>query len=125
MSTPDDPFAPPPGDDQPPQQPQQPQQPGYAAPPPGYGQPQGYGAPPPGYPMQPGYGAPYGAQKTNTLAIVALVTAFFCGLVGVILGIVARGQIKQRGEKGDVLAILAIVIGALNMVLGVVVASSS
>jgi hypothetical protein len=52
-----------------------------------------------------------------------------CGLTGVlalVFGYIARGQIRQRGEQGDGLAIAGIVLGwiwvgllALGVVLGV------
>jgi hypothetical protein len=91
-------------------------QPGYGQQP--YGQ-QGYGQQPYG---QPGYGQdPYGQQRkpgTNGLAIAALIVAFFIGLLGVILGLVAKSQIKKTGQGGDGLATAAIVVGALNMLLG-------
>lgn len=121
MTDPQDPFAAP--GDQPPQQPPQ-------APPPGYGTPpQGYGAPPPGYGQPPAYGAapgygPPATERTNTLAIIGLIAAFFCGLAGVVMGIIARSQIKQRGERGDGLAIAAIVVGALNILIGIALATS-
>lgn len=130
MSTPDDPFAPPPGGEQPPQggQPGQPpaygQQPGYGAPPPGYGAPPpGYGAPPPGY-GQPPYGSPYAAQKTNTLAIVSLVTSFLCSPAGLITGIIALNQIGRTGEKGRGLAIAGIVISVLGFLLSMALFAS-
>ncbi|TFV68220.1 UNVERIFIED_ORG: DUF4190 domain-containing protein [Bacillus sp. AZ43] len=75
--------------------------PGY--PPPGYGPPPGY--PPPGYPV---YGRP-----TNTLAILALVMAFVFAPAGLVLGIVARRQIRQTGEDGDGLALAGIIVGGI------------
>jgi hypothetical protein len=54
--------------------------------------------------------------KTNTLAIVALISSFFIGLVGIICGAIALKQAKQTGEKGRGLAIGGIVVGALNIV---------
>lgn len=69
----------------------------------GYG---GYGAPPPR------------AEGTNVLAIIALVSAFLIGIVGVVLGFVARAQVKRTGQGGGGLATAAIVVGALNMALG-------
>ena len=98
----DPPSSPPPGYGQPP--------PGYAPP---YGQP-GYG--PPGYPP-PGYGPPgyppaYG-RPTNTMAILALVMAFVFAPAGLILGIVARKQIRQTGEDGDGLALAGIIVGGI------------
>jgi peptidyl-prolyl cis-trans isomerase B (cyclophilin B) len=54
-------------------------------------------------------------QKTNTLAIVGFVLAFFFSIVGSILGIIALDQIKKSNgvESGRGLAIAAIVIGIL------------
>lgn len=116
MTGPQDPFASP-GD--PAQQP-----PGYGQPPagqPGYGQqPTGY--PPPGY-GQPPYGQPpYGqAQGTNGMAIAALVTSLLCSPLGIILGFVAKGQIKKTGQSGNGLATAGIVIGVVSMLLGLLV----
>ena len=91
---------------------------GYA--PPGYGQPPPYGQP--GYGQQPGYpppgnGAPgyppVYARPTNTMAILALVMAFVFAPAGLILGIVARKQIRQTGEDGDGLALAGIIVGGI------------
>jgi hypothetical protein len=119
MTEPHDPFAVP---EQPPGQ--QPPPEGFAAPPPGYGPPPpGYGAPPPpsygpapGYP--PGFGPPAGfapPRKTNTLAIVALVSIFVCSPASLVLGIIARNQIKQTGEAGDGMALAGIIVGAISV----------
>lgn len=107
--------------------------PGYGPPgygPPGYGQPgsapPGYGPPgygPPGYPP-PGYGYPYPpvyARPTNTMAILALVMAFVFAPAGLILGIVARKQIRQTGEEGEGLALTGIIIGGIVTAIGVFV----
>ena len=89
---------------------------GYGAapqyPPPGYGPP-GYGAagyPPPGYPP-PGY--PHYGRPTNTMAILALVMAFVFAPAGLVLGIVARRQIRRTGEEGNGLALAGIIIGGI------------
>jgi hypothetical protein len=50
-------------------------------------------------------------SKTNTLAIIALVVAFFVPLVGAILGHVALGQMKKSGESGRGVALAAVIIG--------------
>jgi hypothetical protein len=99
-----DPVGPPPQPGPPPYGPP----PGYApaptyGPPPGYGQ-QPYG-PPPGYPA---YGRP-----TNTMAILSLVLAFVFAPAGLIMGIVARKQIRQTGEDGDGLALAGIIVGGI------------
>lgn len=57
--------------------------------------------------------APVVARRTNTLAILALVAAFVASAVGVVLGILALGQIRTSGESGRGLAIAAIIIGLL------------
>jgi hypothetical protein len=86
--------------------------------------PSGY--PPSGYPaagypsagaVPPQYAAPAAGRPTNTMAIVALVLSFACSPVGLILGFVARQQIRQRHEGGDGLALAAIIIGAVSLVL--------
>ena len=92
--------------------------PGHA--PPGYG-PAAYA--PPGY--GPGYGPPPGhgwRRATNQLAVVALVLSFLGALspVGLVLGIVARGQIRRTGEAGDGLALAAIIVGGVLTTLLVV-----
>src|SRR3712207_3602812 len=87
-------------------------QPGYGVP--GYGPPPGYGAP--GYGPPPGYGYP---RPTNTLAILALVMAFVFSPVGLVLGIVARRQIRETGEQGDGLALAGIIVGGLGTALAV------
>jgi hypothetical protein len=81
---------------------------------PGYGQPAPYGAPgwgPPAYPDH---------RPTNTLAIVALVMAFVFSPVGIVLGVVARKQIRETGEAGDGLALAGVIIGAVFTALAVV-----
>src|SRR3954462_8123383 len=81
--------------------------------------PQGHprSAPPPG----PGYGYGYPAPKTGTngLAIASLILAFFCSLAGLICGIVALNQIKQRPQGGQGLAIAGIVISVLSIIGGI------
>ena len=97
-------------------------QPGYMQP----GAPQpGYpptAAPPPGYP-QPGMAPMGGEVKTNTLAIVGLICAFLCSLIGLVLSIVALTQInKSQGmQKGKGLAIAGIIISALMIVASIII----
>ena len=59
-----------------------------------------------------------GAQ-TSTMAIVALVMSFLFPLLGVILGFVARNEIKnsQGTKTGDAQANLAIILGFIFMFL--------
>jgi hypothetical protein len=89
------------------------QQPAYGQQPP-YGQQQ-YGQQPygqPAYGQHPGYPPAYG-RPTNTLAILALVLAFVFAPAGLILGIVARKQIRRTGEEGDGLALAGIIVGGI------------
>ncbi|WP_127498281.1 DUF4190 domain-containing protein [Actinoplanes solisilvae] len=67
-----------------------------------YGQPYGQ----PGQPGQPGYGPPYApvVAPTNTMAILSLVFAFVFPIAGIIMGHVARKQMRQTGEQGEGLA---------------------
>ena len=81
--------------------------PGYG--PPGY-PPAGYG--PPGYAPQ-GYPPAAWGRPTNTVAILALVMAFVFAPAGVVLGIVARKQIRRTGEDGAGLALAGIIVGGI------------
>ena len=91
------------------------QQPGYGAAP---GYPPGYG--PPGY-APPPYPPPPYARPTNTMAILALVLAFVFAPAGLVLGIMARKQIRQTGEQGDGLALAGIIVGAIFCAIWVLV----
>ncbi|MBO3740712.1 DUF4190 domain-containing protein [Actinoplanes flavus] len=99
---------------------------GYPPPSAGYGPPPGYG--PPG---APGYGAPYphyGAQRpTNGLAIASLICSL-AGLltcisapVGVVLGHIAKKQIRETGEAGDGMATAGLWVGYILSVLSLIV----
>ena len=86
----------------------------------------------PQFPQQGQPGQQFGGYpqkaKTNGLAIAALVCSFFCGSLGIILGIVAIGQINKTNEGGKGLAIAGIAIGAVSilftwMILGASAAS--
>jgi hypothetical protein len=103
------------------------------APPPAYTAPAApaYGAAPdaPAYGAAPdapaaysaqGYAAPGGEDKTNVLAIVSLVSAFFVSLAAVICGHIALSQIKKTGEKGRGLAIAGLVLGYLGLIFGTI-----
>ena len=94
----------------------QPTAPPQYGPPPGYAPPPGYGPPPPGY----GYPSPYG-RPTNTLAVLSLVMAFVFAPAGLVLGIVARRQIRQTGEDGAGLALAGIIVGGIATALFVLV----
>lgn len=107
--------------------PSQPQYPNYQQPavPPQYPQQQpGYGGyPPPGGAYQP-YGGYPQPQGTNGLAIASLITSLvgLCtcvgSIVGIVLGVMALNQIKERGGEGKGMAQAGIWIGAITLVLG-------
>ena len=69
-------------------------------------------------PYSPAYGHPPfpAAPKTNTLAIISLVSAFFVSLVAVITGHLALGQIRRTNEGGRGLAIAGLVLGSVGVV---------
>ncbi|WP_051343448.1 DUF4190 domain-containing protein [Pseudonocardia spinosispora] len=108
-------YGPPPAYGQPPVW--GPPAPGYA-PPPSYGPPPaGFGpppyGPPPGYGTQQGYGMPFApVRPTNMMAILSLVFAFVFSPLGIIFGIIAKRQIRERHEEGDGLALAGIIISS-------------
>ena len=69
--------------------------------------PQGYGQP--AYGQQPYPYAPVAA--TNTMAILALVFAFVFAPAAIIMGHVAKKQIRRTGEQGDGLATAGLWLG--------------
>ncbi len=97
--------------------------PGYG-PPPGY-PPPGYGPPPPGY-GPPGYGPPgyppaFLRPPTNTMAILSLVFAFVFAPTGIVLGVMARKQIRETREEGDGLALAGIIVGSIATAIWVLI----
>ncbi|MEV5545452.1 DUF4190 domain-containing protein [Streptomyces sp. NPDC052309] len=95
-------IPPPPGPQQPPG-PYAPQQPHPAWGPPPYG----------AYPRQP---------AVNGVAIAALVLGILCFLpaVGLVLGLIALGQIKRKGERGKGLAVAGSILSSVGLALWVV-----
>jgi hypothetical protein len=74
--------------------------------------------PPPSTPYT-GSGAP--AQRTNTLAIVALILGIVIPIGGIICGPIALSQIKRTGESGSGLAKAGLIIGIVLTLLGIIV----
>jgi hypothetical protein len=72
--------------------------------------------PPGGAPPPAGWTGAPGVRPTNTLAILALVASFVISPAGLIMGVIARQQIRQRHEGGDGLALAAINIGVIGTV---------
>jgi len=60
--------------------------------------------------------------RTNVLAVIAFICAFFVSIVGAILGIIALRQIKRTGELGSGLAKAAIAVGFAFFVLNIGIA---
>lgn len=147
MSEPVDPTT---GQPVPPQEPVQPVDPQQAYPQQAYPQPtygqqpysqQAYSQPgypqqaypPQTYPGQPGYAAAYGAggyasaPRTNSMAVVSLISGiagltvlFFVGsIVAVITGHIAKRQIGETRESGDGMALAGLVMGYAGLVLGI------
>ena len=90
------------------------------APPYGQGPPPGPGQPP--YPGAPGYppGAPPSSQGTDGLAIAGFILALIgCGLISLVLCIVALVRISKSGKSGRGLAIAGIVVNIVWIVIGV------
>ncbi|MFS0793791.1 DUF4190 domain-containing protein [Microbacterium sp. 1P10AE] len=54
--------------------------------------------------------------RTNTLALVGFIAAFIVPIAGLVLGIIARNQLKRPGnvETGTGLARWAMILGALG-----------
>lgn len=84
-------------------------------------------APPPP-PQQAGYAPPPSQQAnpvgrpTNLLAILSLVAAFVFPIAGIVLGVIARKQIRETGEAGDGLAQAGLILSIVFTVLGLLVA---
>jgi hypothetical protein len=115
---------------------------GYPPPagPPGYQPPAGYGPPPShpgdypgGYYPPPDYQGGYGPQGDmqpgmSGLAIASLISSFtglFCcigGILAIVLGAIALGQIKRTRQDGYALAVAGIVIGVATLIVNFIVA---
>lgn len=112
---------------QPPGEPEQPPSP-YE--PPSYGQPYGgqpqhpqWGQQPP-YLPQPPYGQygppgePPRPRGTNVLAVLSLVFAVVFAPAGIVLGHLAKRQIRQTGEEGDQLATWGLILSYVFTAIG-------
>jgi hypothetical protein len=84
---------------------------GQPAPQAPYAQPAPYGQQPVGY-----AGAPAVADPGKTMSIIAIILPFVgLGLVGLILGIIAKSKSKKAGYK-NTLALVAIIISILAVI---------
>lgn len=91
-------------------------------PPPGPHQPQGPYPPGPFVPPGPwgyGYGGYGQPVPVNGVAIASLVLGILCFLpaVGLVLGLIALGQIKKKGERGKGMAIAGSVLSSVGLAL--------
>jgi uncharacterized transporter YbjL len=68
-------------------------------------------------------------RPTNTLAIVSLVAGiagyvlphpFIAGLVAIVTGHMARGQIRRTGERGGGLALAGLLLGYIHFALSLI-----
>jgi hypothetical protein len=92
----------------------------YAQPNPYGQQPDPYGqAYPGGYAPQPAYGYPQ-TRGTNIMAILSLVFAFVFAPAGIVLGHIAKKQLKTSGEEGGGLATAGLVLSYVFTGLAVV-----
>jgi hypothetical protein len=72
------------------------------------------------------YGDRQPAARLNPLAVASFVIALFVGVlapVTLVAGLVARAQIRRSGATGEGLATAAVIISAVYVVVGVVVAA--
>ena len=76
-------------------------------------------SPPPG--ATPPMIANTGSSRTNTLSILALVFGVLGSVLGIVFGHVALSQIKRTGEAGRGLAIAGLVVGYLQLGVGVLI----
>lgn len=67
---------------------------------------------------------PFGGQQTNGMAIAALICGvlqiffwFLAGVPAVVLGHMARKQIRQTGQAGDGMALAGLILGYLGLAL--------
>jgi hypothetical protein len=60
------------------------------------------------------------ANRTNVVAIFAIVLGFVVPIGGIVAGAVGLAQVKRTGEKGRGLAIAGIVVGSVMTVLGTI-----
>ncbi|MET7750543.1 DUF4190 domain-containing protein [Micromonospora sp. NPDC005367] len=120
------PFGPPP--ERPPYLPPADEAPAPPAPDqPPFGHPGGYPPGPqwgqqPPYAPQPPYGqygpSPSGPVRTNVLAILSLVFAFVFAPAGIVLGHLAKRQLRTSREEGDQLATWGLILSYVFTALG-------
>lgn len=87
--------------------------PAAGGPPPAAPAPYGYGYPPAWYPP-PSRPANATAIAALAVGVTAVTSCLPFGFVAIILGHVARRQIRERGKQGDGMALAGIITGWIN-----------
>ena len=72
-------------------------------------------------PMMPGHGV---RPATSGMAIAGLVLSFFCGVLGLILSIIAFNEVKRSQGRltGEGLTVAGIIVSVINMIVGLAIA---
>jgi len=73
------------------------------------------------YSQQPTYAPQVARPPLNGMALGAFISVFFVSVVGLVLGYIALGQIKQSGEGGRGLALAAVILGWISIAFFVLV----
>lgn len=60
------------------------------------------------------------SERTNTMAILALVFGLMGGWLGILFGHIALSQIKRTGERGEGMANAGLILGYLALVAGLI-----
>jgi len=61
-----------------------------------------------------------GPRPTNGMAIAAIICTFVCSPAGLVLGIIAKNQIKETGDGGEGLASAAIIVSSIFLALSII-----
>ncbi|SCG46054.1 DUF4190 domain-containing protein [Micromonospora inositola] len=73
----------------------------------------------PSYAEHPRSSAAPAVRGTNVMAILSLVFAFVFSPVGIVLGHIAKKQIRRTGEQGSGLATAGLVLSYIFTILGI------
>ncbi|WP_353808320.1 DUF4190 domain-containing protein [Agromyces sp. SYSU T00194] len=60
-------------------------------------------------------------DRWNVWAIVAFITVWFTGILGLVFGYIALSQIKRTGERGHGLALAAVILGWIGLLIGLAI----
>ncbi|HZM84002.1 MAG TPA: hypothetical protein VFC19_50430, partial [Candidatus Limnocylindrales bacterium] len=75
--------------------------------------------PPPATPPPPHLAQPAGNDNTTLFGVIGIITAICCGIIGIIFGILSIMQ-ARKWSKSPALGWIAVVIGVLNIIGGIV-----